>query len=286
MQASIAYPANDLLGEGPVWNIEEQALYWIDILQSKLQKWHPVSGGYQSWQLPEHIGSYAFREYGGAILALRTGFYYFDLQTSELEAIFDPEPDLNNRMNDGACDRMGRFWAGSLSYEERLPVAALYRLDPDMQVMRMRENVTVSNGLGWSPDNKTMYYADSPTQGIYAYDFELETGSITNERVFAKSDRGYPDGLTVDAEGYVWSAKWDGWCIERFAPDGRLDTVVELPVQRPTSCMFGGPDLKQLFITSAQKDLTPEELAKQPAAGHVLMLETAVEGLPEPKFKG
>jgi sugar lactone lactonase YvrE len=148
----------------------------------------------------------------------------------------------------------------------------------------MRHNVAVSNGLGWSPDNRIMYYADSPTYNIYAFDFEPELGRISNERLFAHHQTGFPDGLTVDAEGYVWSARWDGWQVIRFAPDGTIDRVVEMPVQRPTSCIFGGPQLNQLFVTSAKIGLNEAELAGQPLAGNLFVIDVDVPGLAEPLF--
>ena len=241
----------------------------------------------QSWRLPEHIGSYAFRENGGAILALKSGFFRFDFDSGACEFLVSPKEEVaETRFNDGACDRAGRFWAGTMPYAEKEPEGNLYCLGTDLSLTHKRSAVRVSNGLGWSPDNKTMYYADSPVQCIFAFDFDLDTGAMMNERIFARIDQGFPDGLTVDAEGYIWCAVWDGWRVVRFAPNGSIDRVVEMPVQRPTSCIFGGAELKQLYITSARVGLREQELAKQPDAGHVFMLETEIMGLPEPWFKG
>ena len=287
MIVKTAYSAKNNLGEGPVWNIEEQALYWVDILNRKLQKWKPGTGAFHSWDMPEHIGCYAFRKQGGAIIALRSGIYSFDFETERLESIVKPEGDRDNtRFNDGACDRAGRFFAGTMTYEETIPEGNLYRLDPDHQLSHMRSGIKVSNGLGWSPDNQVMYYADSPTQCIFAFDYDIDSGRMTNERIFCKIEQGYPDGLTVDAEGYVWLAVWDGWRIVRYAPDGSIDKTIEMPIQRPTSCMFGGPNLNQLYITSAIKNLPVAELEKQPEAGNIFVIEVDVPGLPEPLFMG
>jgi sugar lactone lactonase YvrE len=160
-------------------------------------------------------------------------------------------------------------------------------MDPDRQYSKIISGIGVSNGLGWSPDNRLMYYTDSRKHTIWVYDFDLESGSISNQRVFAQTPSAYvPDGLTVDAEGYVWSAKWDGWKIVRYAPDGSIDQEVQLPVQRPTSCIFGGSDLMDLYITSASTGLSEIKLKEQPQAGSVFVLESEVRGLPEPRFAG
>jgi sugar lactone lactonase YvrE len=288
VNVELAFESNDMLGEGPVWAGAEQALYWADIWRPALRRWEPASGNYKTWAMPAPIGSFALRQQGGAVLALKTGLYYFDFQTGATSFITDPEAGrADTRFNDGKCDRQGRFWAGTLDDDgEKLPKGSLYRLDPDGVLHTIRGQVTVSNGLGWSPDNRTFYFTDSPTRNIYAYDFDPESGRISRERIFAHNERGYPDGLTVDAAGYVWGACWDGWQVVRYAPDGSVDRVVEMPVQRPTSCMFGGPELRQLYVTSASRGLTEAELAKQPLAGSVFVIEAGVTGLPEPRFAG
>lgn len=286
MKVKVAYQAEDKLGEGPVWSVAEQALYWVDILGPSLQRWQPESGKVDGWLMPSYIGSFALREKGGLVVALRDGLYTFDRGSQQLENLCRPEAELNTRFNDGKCDRHGRFWAGTMAFEEGHYIGALYRLDRDGTCHQMRSNVSCSNGLGWSLDNRTMYYTDSPTQNIFAYDFDPETGTIRNERVFASDEDCIPDGLTVDAEGYVWGAKWDGWKVVRYAPDGSVDREINLPVQRPTSCTFGGPDMNLLYITSAKIGLSPNELAEQPLAGNVFVVETDVRGLPEPFYAG
>jgi sugar lactone lactonase YvrE len=163
---------------------------------------------------------------------------------------------------------------------------SLYRLNPDRSLVKIRGQVGISNGLGWSPSNTLMYYADSPAKVIYCYDYDLATGEATDERVFTEIDLGVPDGLTVDSAGFVWNAQWDAWRVVRYAPDGSVDRIVRLPVQRPTSCMFGGPDLDELFITSASINLTPAQRQQQPDAGNVLVVKTDIAGLPEPRFAG
>lgn len=286
MKLKSAYPANDTLGEGPVWSVAEGALYWVDIKEHRLQRLHPESGNYQRWSLPSEIGSFALRERGGAVVALRNGFHLLDLEASALTFLHNPEPEKEeNRFNDGKCDPAGRFWAGTMG-DGDAPTGALYRLDRSGACRTVRTGVKISNGLGWSPDGATMYYTDSPLGVIFAFDFSVENGTLSNERVFATVQDGFPDGLAVDSEGFVWSAIWDGWRVNRFAPDGSLERSLSLPVQRPTSCTFGGADLTELFITSAKDGLSDAELSEQPEAGHVFRVQTQVAGLPAFKFGG
>lgn len=288
MKVELVFASADILGEGPVWSVAEQALYWIDIKKPMLQRWHPESGMHQTWDVPAEIGSYSLRSQGGAILAMQNGFSFFDFADGVARHIADPEAHLpRTRFNDGKCDRKGRFWAGTMDNDETdFTMGSLYRVGHDLSVSKMRGNVGISNGLGWSPDNKTMYYADSPAKCIYVYDFDFESGQPTNERVFTKVDKGVPDGLTVDSAGYVWNCQWDAWRVVRYAPDGSVDFILEMPVQRPTSCMFGGPDLRDLYITSASINLTEEERARQPGAGCIFRARTDVPGLPEQMFEG
>ena len=290
MNPQSIYPANDTLGEGPVWSAAEGALYWVDIQEHRLQRLHLESGEYQRWPLPSEIGCFALRERGGAedgvVVALRNGFHLLDLGSNALTLLHNPEPAKEeNRFNDGKCDLAGRFWAGTIG-DGDTPTAALYRLDPGGACHTMRTGVKISNGLGWSPDGTTMVYTDTPLQTIVAFDFDVETGTLSNERVFAEVRDGFPDGLSVDSEGFVWSVIWDGWRVDRFAPDGSLERSVQLPVQRPTSCTFGGADLTELFITSAKDGLSDAELSEQPEAGHLFRVRTQVAGLPAFRFGG
>jgi L-arabinonolactonase len=288
MEVKVAIESKDSLGEGPVWSESEGALYWVDIDRQLLQRWDSVSGERRIWEMPSAIGSFALRESGGCIVALRTGLASLDFASGEVVPIVDPEPDKpTTRFNDGKCDRQGRFWAGTMDEEYPNLRGSLYRLDSDLGLHRMRGSVGISNGLGWSPDNRTFYFTDSVKHTIYVYDFDPETGDIAHERIFAQTPEEYvPDGLTVDSEGCIWSAKWDGWKIVRYAPNGSIDLEVSLPVQRPTSCTFGGPGMNLLFVTSARIDLSNEELSRQPLAGSVFVIETRVKGIPEPKFLG
>ena len=287
MTTECAYQISNILGEGPVWCPLEQALYWVDIDGFLLQRWHPESEDYQSWPMPTHIGCFALREGGGGIVALRTGFASIDFDGGTLTPLFDPEADQPDmRFNDGKCDRKGRFWAGTQEDGLRAARGSLYRFSANHNCQKMRGEVICSNGIGWSPDNRTMYYTDSMKYEIYAYDFDPDSGEIENERIFAKDIDCIPDGLTVDAEGCVWSAKWDGWKVVRYTPDGKVDSEITMPVQRPTSCMFGGPDLNLLYVTSASIGLSENDLQNGPLAGSVFVIETDTKGLPEPRFAG
>lgn len=288
MKVELAYRANDILGEGPVWVQDEQVLYWVDILRPALQRWDPKTGDFRDWVMPTDIGCFALREQGGAVLGLRTGFAFLDFHSGKLNPLGDPEADQPyTRFNDGKCDRRGRFWAGTLDDDSPKSRGALYRLDPDGRYHKMISDIGVSNGLGWSPDNHIMYYTDSSKHTIWRYEFDVELGAISNPQIFAQTSQSYvPDGLTVDVEGYVWSAKFNGWKVVRYAPDGSVDREILLPVQRPTSCVFGGSHLEQLYITSASTGLSKSEMAEQPLAGSVFVLESGVKGIPEPRFAG
>lgn len=284
-----AVQRHNKLGEVPVWDVTEQALYWVDIEGKALQRFHPDSSEVRVWDLPERIGSFALREQGGLVCAFESGFAFFDPESEQVDWIARPESDLpGNRFNDGKCDRKGRFWAGTMDDSLSAHTGALYRLDPDLSVHRVEENVGISNSLAWSPDNSRFYFADTLDGEIRVYDYDHDAGTIGNRRVFASTtaDPGNPDGSTIDTEGYLWNAQWDGWRLVRYAPDGNVDRVVELPVQKPTSCMFGGPDLSTLYVTTAIWDIQGEALEKQPMAGALLALDVGVRGLPEPRFAG
>ncbi len=281
--------SRDGLGEGPIWCPREEALYWIDILQPRLHRFDPMTGVSQEWPLPRPAGSFAVREGGGFLFAFRAGLAWLDAPGAEPQWIQLSGPRLDRgRFNDGKCDRRGRFWVGTLDRQLREPVGELYRIDPDLSCQTMDRGFTISNGLGWSPDDRTMYFTDSPARRIYAYDFDLVSGQITNRRVFAALHEGpgRPDGCTVDADGYVWTANIDAWRLLRLAPDGRVDRVVPLPVKRPTSCIFGGPSLDALYVTTSTMGLTEDDLAQQPLAGGLLRVDVGVKGVPEPRFAG
>jgi sugar lactone lactonase YvrE len=278
---------NCRLGEGPIWSCEEQALYWVDIEVHCFHRLYVETGTHGCFDVGLPVGALAFRASGGLVLATRDGFAFWDAESQALDFVADPEPGKPGaRFNDGAVDRQGRFWAGTMSKD---PTSSLYRLDPDGSVHRMESGVTISNGIGWSPDNRTMYYTDSGVRMIYAYDFDPATGAIENRRPFVHTpdEEGVPDGLTVDSEGCVWSARWGGWKVTRYDPDGKVEREIGMPVQCPTSCTFGGAELTELYITSAWSGLSDEERSRQqPWAGDLFRLQTGVRGFEEPKFAG
>ncbi|HEX2115692.1 MAG TPA: SMP-30/gluconolactonase/LRE family protein, partial [Alphaproteobacteria bacterium] len=276
MSMKVALHSKALLGESPIWCERDQALYWVDIRGREIRRFDPATGEDRAWKMPEDIGSIGFRQNGGFVAALRSGFAFFDPKTGALECLHNPIAGRRDlRFNDGRCDRAGRFWAGTVQEKRVAGLAALYRFDPDRRCTLMADGITVANGTAWSPDDRTMYFADSWTREIYAYDFDLRAGTIANRRVFARfgDDEGIPDGATVDVDGNLWIAHFDGWRVTRFAPDGRVDRVVEMPVPRPTSCAFGGRDLNVLYVTSASFSLTEEMLARAPLSGAIFALD-------------
>jgi sugar lactone lactonase YvrE len=277
----------DILGEGPLWDVQEQALYWVDIRKPAVRRNDIGNRKLTAWTMPEVVGSLAVRKEGGLLLALKSGLALFDPQSGSIRPVASPEADRpSQRFNDGKCDRQGRFWAGTMNDKDRQPDGTLYRFDGS-ECVAIETGITIPNSLCWSPDGRTMYFSDSWTRTICAYDFDPGTGQVANKRPYATTVApAIPDGATIDAEGCLWCAEYDGWRITRFAPDGRRMHSIDLPLQRPTSCMFGGRGLGTLFVTSATQKLSVEELAKQPLAGALLAMDVGVRGLPEARFAG
>ncbi|MFN8375589.1 MAG: SMP-30/gluconolactonase/LRE family protein [Anaerolineae bacterium] len=274
------------LGEGPVWHSGERALYWVDIEDTGYYRFDPASGTHEKIDVGVSVATIAFRAAGGFLLATKRGLALWDAATREFTVIGNVEAHKPNRQfNDGAVDRRGRFWIGTTGDPFN---NALYRLDPDRTIQQMETGIDISNGIGWSPDDKTMYYTDSTPARIYAYDFDAESGAIANRRIFVESSErvGLPDGLTVDREGFVWSARWGASCIERYDPAGKLERSITLPAQYPSSLMFGGDDLRDLYITSARIDMTPEEKQRPSLDGDLFRVRLAVGGFAEPAYAG
>jgi sugar lactone lactonase YvrE len=289
--------AKALIGEGPVWSVETQRLYWADIVGKQLNIFNPTDGSNQTFTLPELVTSVSPRQgqgqggAGGLILTLRNSFAFFEPATGKLDVLAEPEPDKpGNRFNDGKCDRQGRLWAGTMGdVDWDSPIGNLYRFGADGKPVRMEEAICCSNGLGWSPDSKTMYFTESFRHRIFAYDFDAATGNISNRRIFTSlepHESAFPDGLTVDAEGFVWSAQPMFGRLARYAPNGKLERVIELPVSRGTSVMFGGPNLDVLYVTTMRATLTEAQLAEEPLAGSLLALRPGVTGIAETPFAG
>ncbi|MDQ2718055.1 MAG: SMP-30/gluconolactonase/LRE family protein [Chloroflexota bacterium] len=283
-------PVQNVLGEGPLWSTEEQALYWVDIESGTYSRFSPATGAYAVVNVGVPIGVMALRASGGLIMATRDGFAFWEAQTQELRYIAKPEEGKPYmRFNDGAVDCAGRFWAGSMNQDEQAPAdGTLYRLDPDGSVYAMFTPVAVSNGIGWSPDNTIMYFTDSPLRTIFAFDFDAATGELANRRAFVHTpdDRAVPDGLTVDSEGCIWSAYWGGARIVRYDPTGKVNRTIQVPAVYVTSCVFGGPHLDELYITSASRQLSEKQKQRYPLSGDLFRVKTGIRGLEKFKFGG
>jgi sugar lactone lactonase YvrE len=275
----------DILGESPIWNERDQALYWVDIRRPAIRRLDYASGRVDSWGMPDLTGSIAFVADDRLLVALPDKIALFDLAAGALTPIAHmPERIPGHRFNDGRCDRQGRFWAGTMHNATRAPEGVLYRLDAAGLAPVLR-GICIPNSLAWSPDGRTMYFADSLQYAIFAYDYDPGAGEISGKRVFAKTEPpGFPDGSAVDAEGCLWNAEFNAGRIVRYAPDGRIDRVIPTPVPRPTSCAFGGPNLDILYITTTSQHMTQEEREAMPLAGSLLAVEPGVRGLPEPRF--
>jgi sugar lactone lactonase YvrE len=278
------------LGECPVWSVEEQALYWIDIRAPALHRLDPATGATATWPMPDRIGSFGLREDGGAVVALRDGFHLFDFDTGKATFLTGPD-DMppGTRFNDGKVSPDGRFWAGTMD-EAMLsrPVGVLYRLDPDGGLHRMVDGLIVSNGLAWTADGRTMFHSDSKGQVVWAYAYDPAHGTISNRRVLAtpSEEIGRPDGAAADVEGYYWSAGISAGVLNRWAPDGRLARTIPLPCSNPTMPCFGGPDLRTIFVTSLRHDLSADVLAAKPLSGGIFAVRVDVPGVPVARFRG
>ena len=283
------YNVPALLGESPLWDPEEQMLYWVDIEKPALHRFNPQTQQHQMWSMPTEIGCIGLHHAGGLIAAMRHGFARIALPSGEVTMMNTILSDADGVMfNDGKCDRAGRFWAGTKDLLEQSDIGALYRFDVTGKSTEITKGFAVSNGFAWSPDNSTMYVCNSPARIIYQYDFDIDTGTLSHKRIFAtlSEESGYPDGVTVDSEGGVWNAHWDGGCLTRYLPNGKIDGVIKMPARRPTSCCFGGKNLTTLYVTSASTRLSEDELKQDPKAGCIFSLDVGIKGLLEPKFLG
>jgi len=286
-QVEVAVRGADQLGECPLWDEREAMLWWVDARFPAVKRLDPATGAVMMLVLPEVVGSLALRESGGMLAATKSGIHFLDPASGALEMKADPESHLpDNRFNDGRCDRAGRFWAGTMSHVNRDPTGSLYRFDADFRSTRLRNAIIIPNSLAFSPDGRTMYFADTNRHTIWAYDYDPASGAATGERVFADTGAGWPDGSCVDADGCLWNADYGASRVVRYTPAGKVDRTYELPVTNVTCCCFGGRDLDTLYITTATQRLSPEALAQQPLAGSLFALRPGARGLPESRFAG
>jgi L-arabinonolactonase len=290
------------LGEGPVWDMAQACLYWVDstgrrVGKPALWRWDPRSGRTQHWAVDRDVGAMALRQGGGAVLALNDGFYLYDFKTAALDCVATITDDTTRaRLNDGKCDRRGRFFAGGMDDKEELPLCSLWRLDPDLSVHKIDSGIICSNGPCWSPDDRIFYFADTFKREIWAYDYDIHTGIASQRRVLASTaaDSGFADGSTVDAEGFVWNAQVISGDLIRYAPDGTVDRKIGMPVRNITSVMFGGEQLDEIYVTSMARVAHPaahDKFAKQNkpqfGAGSLFRIKgLGIRGLPEHRFAG
>lgn len=276
------------VGEGPVWDVREQALYYIDILEKRVFRWRPASDRHRGWDVPDMIGSMALREQGGAIVALPDGIHTLDFENGATApfALFDP-PDPAVQLADGKVDRAGRFVFGTSHRQAKEPTGGLFSLGADRAIAQLDRDLILGNGPCFSPDDRTLYHADSMRQTVFAYDYDLATGGVSNRRVFFNSTAWgpIPDGATIDADGDMWLAICEGGVVLRLSPAGEVKQVIEMPTKLPASCMFFGPDLDRLFVPS----IDPSFLGREPAEadGWCYAIDgLGVRGLPEPRYRG
>ncbi len=275
------------LGEGPRWDAATQTLLWVDIPAKLVHRYDPATGANTTQEVADVVSLALPRRRGGIVIGLPNGLHHHDGERSLLLAAIEPE-QAGSRTNDGACDAAGRLWVGTMPFDERSPVAGLYRVDADLTVTTMLTGTTISNGLGWSPSGQSFYFIDSPTCRIDVFDFDVASGTLENRRPLAavEVEDAVPDGLNVDAEGGVWVALHGGWGLRRYSPEGELLAEVHLPIARITSCCFAGPELRDLYVTTRRDGLSEAEQTAQPLAGALLRLDVGVAGLPTHAFAG
>lgn len=276
MRAELVTDAHAQLGEGPLWDARTAELLWVDILAAVVHRFDPVTGGDRAFAAGSYVGAVVPRAQGGYALAVAAGFALAtdDGEVTPLAAVGHDE---SVRMNDGACDSAGRLWAGSMRLDEASGGGCLYRLDVDHRIEAICPGVTISNGIAWSPDDTLLYYVDTPRSAIDVFDFDAATGAATDRRVLTPVD-GLPDGLVVDAEGFLWVAFWGGGQVRRYSPEGDVAEVIEVPAAHTTKCAFGGPELADLYITTAA--------GEEPHAGGLFVAQPGVAGVPAHAYAG
>jgi len=289
-EAKLLIDSKSPLGEGPIWDVERQVLWWTDILRGVVHCYNPADDTNRTWEIGQMVGTLVTAQSGGLVLAAQNGFLHFDPETGATEVIVDPEPDKpENRFNDGKCDPAGRLWAGTMPITEDSATGSMYCLHPDGHVEKQGGDYSIPNGIVWNAEATVMYHIDSPTRRVDAWDFDNATGTISNRRtaIEIQDEGAFPDGMAMDTEGKIWVALWGGWSVVRFDPEtGEELARIPMPVSRTSACAFGGPDLDELYITTAKKDITEADLEKEPLAGCVFKARVEVSGLPPVAFAG
>jgi len=290
LKAELVYESKSVLGEGPIWDSNKQVLYWVNILENQVHEFDPATRKNRTVDVGENVGTVVVRKSGGLAVALKSGFATLDFETGKVTHITDPEADKpNNRFNDGKCDPAGRFWAGTMSYSVDKGAGSLYVLDKDHKAHKVVEGVTISNGIIWSLDHKTMYYIDSPNRTVDAFDYDVTTGHVTNRRpvILFPPGNDLPDGMTIDEKGNLWVAHWEGSKVTCFDPHtGKVLETVYVPASRVTACAFGGKNLDELYITSARWGISEEALTKEPLAGCLFVVKPGVRGVKSDEYAG
>lgn len=289
-EVELVVDAKAVLGEGPCWDSKSGVLYWVDIEGKKVHVFNPETGDDREIDVGQMVGAIVPRESDGVVVALEKGFHFLNPDTGELEQICDPEPDKeSNRFNDGKCDPAGRFWAGTMDKNGQEKQGSLYCLEPSLSFKKKLEGLGISNGLAWSPDSRFLYFIDTPTGKVVRYNYELDSGEISQpaEVVAIPDGDGHPDGMTIDAEGFLWIAHWGGGKVSRWNPEtGEKVREIKVPAVNVTSCTFGGADFTELYITTARNGMSEEELEQFPQAGGVFKAVLGVKGMPAHEFKG
>ena len=280
-----------ILGEGPLWDEAAARLYWLDLQKPAIYRFDPATGKNSKVKadLQGYVGAMVFRSGGGMTIGDQRGLFNLDPATGRLKPFAKPSKDMRQIwFNDGKCDRRGNLWAGVGDRKEQKPLGVFYRISPKGKATRIDSKFICPNGPAFSPDGRICYFADSNASKIYRYDIDLATGKVGPRHLFAAvpQGKGVPDGMTVDADGFIWSCHWDGWRITRYSPDGRVDRTIEMPVPRPTSVAFAGSDLATLYITSASIGLSREQMKQAPLSGSLFACRPGVRGLVEPRFAG
>ncbi len=281
-ELELVVDCRSVLGEGPVWH--NGAFYWVDIDGELLNRWDPATGETQAWTISQKIGCAVPSTDGRWVVGAHHGLAWLDLVTGSVEPICDPETDRpNSRFNDGKCGPDGRLWTGTMSMQGEGAAGALYCLGPDLACRRMVEGIGTSNGLAWSADGETFYYIDTPTRRVDAFGYDMDSGDLGDRRTIIAfaGDNENPDGMSIDAEGRLWVALWGGWSVVCVDPaQGKIIDRIAVPVERVTSCCFGGEDLRDLYITTARVGVTEEQQTEQPHAGSVFRRRMNVPGTP------